>query len=141
VSLDGFGGVEDAKKKEKRFKQDAKSFKKILEDTTVAKSLSELNYFLRSLQPGQANLIEGIKRFEELVKSIDAGNEGFTHAWRDILLDHSLKPTKLKSVVLYLKCPKDMKVGICYRDACEDTKTKAFMEHILGAYLSGICYL
>jgi exonuclease VII small subunit len=141
LSLDGLGGVEDAKKKEKRFKKDAKSFKKILEDSTVAKSLSELNTFIRSLQPGQANLIEGIRRFEKLVKSIDAGNEGFTHAWRDILLDHSQKPSNLKSVVLYLKCPKDMKVGICFRDACADSKTGAFMEPILGAYLSGICHL
>jgi hypothetical protein len=68
----------------------------------------------------------------------DPSNDGYTHAGSAIYLDRATNPTSVDSIVVFLKCVKNYTVGICYRDAFDDTMTGAVMEPIMYAYLSGI---
>jgi hypothetical protein len=127
--LDVLGREEDSIVKLERLAADAKSFRKVMADEKFTEELKELNEGLLGA-PGSANVLKGLQQFEDLVNKCFPDNQGFSHAWREIFIDHVKNPSETQSIIIFLKCPKGCKLGFCYCDASEDSMTG------LGAYSS-----
>jgi hypothetical protein len=123
--------------KSARYRANSDSYQMALKNVKFPDTLRALNTELSSLVPGIDSVKCALRNYEEMIKEIAPENVGYSHAWREIYLDHAANPTKGPTVVLYLKCPKEMKVGVCQRRASDDTMTGAFLAPILSAYFSG----
>ena len=134
------GREEDSIVKLERLAADAKSFQKVMADENFTEELKELNKGLLGA-PGSENVLKGLQQFEDLVKKYFPDNQGFSHAWREIFIDHVKNPSETQSIIIFLKCPKGCRLGFCYCDASEDSMTGAVLEPILLSYLSGICLI